>query len=128
MRAITLHSYGPPENLHLDEYPDPVPRPGEVRLAVHAAGVHFMETALRRGQRVGPHPAPPLPAVLGGEVAGVVDMLGPGVDATWLGRRVVASTGGYASLAVASEGLGQGGRESCVWVRGGDLVWARVGA
>ncbi|MGI5281861.1 zinc-binding dehydrogenase [Nonomuraea polychroma] len=104
MEAIRLHQYGPAANLHLETVPDPVPRPGEVRIAVHAAGLHFIETLMRRGQAVGPHPAPTLPAILGGEVAGVVESVGEGVPAELVGRSVVTSdvtSGGYASLAVA---------------------------
>jgi NADPH:quinone reductase len=53
-------------------------------------------------------PLPELPMVPGREVAGVVDAVGPGVDAGWTGRRVVAhlgmANGGYAELAVAAAG------------------------
>ncbi|WP_188193045.1 zinc-binding dehydrogenase [Nonomuraea sp. SYSU D8015] len=104
MEAIRLHAYGPAANLRLETLPDPVPGPGEVRIAVRAAGLHFIETLLRQGRPVGPHPAPPLPAILGGEVAGVVESVGEGVPADLVGRRVVTAdvtSGGYASLAVA---------------------------
>ncbi|MEV0147037.1 zinc-binding dehydrogenase [Nonomuraea sp. NPDC050733] len=103
MDAITLDAYGPPANLRLVTLPDPEPGPGQARVAVRAAGVHFIETLLRRGVPVGPHPAPALPALLGGEVAGVVDAVGEGVDPALLGARVVTGdleSGGYASLAV----------------------------
>ncbi|TMR22590.1 zinc-binding dehydrogenase, partial [Nonomuraea zeae] len=104
MEAIRLHSYGPAANLRLETVPDPVARAGQARIAVGAAGVHFIDTVLRRGEAVGPHPAPDLPAILGGEVAGVVESVGEGVPAELVGRRVLASdvlSGGYASLAVA---------------------------
>ncbi|HEX4818246.1 MAG TPA: zinc-binding dehydrogenase [Nonomuraea sp.] len=104
MEAIRLHAFGPAANLRPETLPDPVPGPGAARLAVRAAGLHFIETLFRRGQGVGPHPAPTLPAILGGEVAGVVDAVGQGVPAGLVGRRVVTaevSSGGYASLAVA---------------------------
>ncbi|MEV0646573.1 zinc-binding dehydrogenase [Phytomonospora sp. NPDC050363] len=106
MRAVRLHEYGPVENLRLEEVPDPVPGAGQVRVAVTASGMQLLETWLRQGRRVGPHPAPPLPAVLGGEIAGVVDAVGEGVDGRWLGRRVTASIegGGYAELALAELG------------------------
>ncbi|MEU3254457.1 zinc-binding dehydrogenase [Streptomyces sp. NPDC006997] len=104
MRAIRLHAFGPAENLVLEEVEDPRPGPGQVRIAVAAAGVHLLDTALREGQQ-GPAPAPtPLPTVPGREVAGLVDSLGEGTDPAWLGRRVVAhlgfAPGGYAELAV----------------------------
>ena len=104
MRAIRLHAFGPPGNLVWEEVPDPEPGPGQVRIAVAAAGVHFIDTAIRAGRRMGPMPPPDLPQIPGREVAGTVDALGPGVDAAWLGRRVVAhlgpASGGYAELAV----------------------------
>lgn len=110
MRAIRLHTFGPAENLVQEEVPDPVPAPGQVRVAVAAAGVHLVDTALREGLRLGPLPLPELPTVPGREIAGTVDALGEGVAADWLGRRVVAhlgqAPGGYAELAVvATEAL-----------------------
>jgi NADPH:quinone reductase-like Zn-dependent oxidoreductase len=108
MHAVVLHEFGPAENLRYETWPDPVPGPGQVRIAVRAAGAHFVETVMRAGDAsdMAP-PLPELPAVFGGEVAGVVDAVGPGVDASWLGRPVVTShgsPGGYAELAVAAVG------------------------
>lgn len=105
MRAAVLHEFGPAENLTYETWPDPVAGPGQVRIAVRAAGVHFVETVMRRGETsdMAP-PLPALPSVFGGEVAGVVDAVGPGVDPSWLGRAVVtprSEPGGYAELAVA---------------------------
>ncbi|WP_055699149.1 zinc-binding dehydrogenase [Streptomyces silaceus] len=105
MRAVVLHAFGPAENLRPETLPDPVAGAGQVRIAVRAAGVHFVETVMRRGEAsdMAP-PLPELPAVFGGEVAGTVDAVGPGVDPAWLGRAVVTahgSPGGYAELAVA---------------------------
>jgi NADPH:quinone reductase len=104
MRAIRLHEFGPPENLVYEEVEDPQPGPGQVRIAVAAAGVHLIDTTIRAGVQRGPLPLPDLPAIPGREVAGVVDALGAGVDEIWLGRRVVAhlgpASGGYAELAV----------------------------
>ncbi|WP_409471222.1 zinc-binding dehydrogenase [Streptomyces sp. HC307] len=103
MHAIRLHAFGPAENLTLEEVEDPVPGPGQVRVAVAAAGVHLLDTAIRAGHP-GPGPAPTLPTVPGREVAGVVESLGEGTDEAWLGKRVVAHLGfvpgGYAELAV----------------------------
>lgn len=107
MHAIRLHAFGPAENLTYQEVPDPVPAEGQVRIDVQAAGVHFIETTLRRGLGVGPHLPPELPVTPGAEVAGVVAAVGPGVGAEWLGRRVVAQLdgdGGYAERAVADVG------------------------
>ncbi|MGW0826543.1 zinc-binding dehydrogenase [Streptomyces sp. NPDC002845] len=104
MHAIRLHAFGPAENLTYEKAEDPEPGPGQVRIAVAAAGVHLLDTALREGQQ-GPAPEPtPLPTIPGREVAGVVESLGEGTPALWLGKRVVAhlgfAPGGYAELAV----------------------------
>ena len=104
MYAVRLYEFGPATNLRYEQVPSPAPGKDHVRIDVHASGVHFIETVLRSGRRVGPHPPPALPVVLGGEVAGVVSALGPGADESWLGRRVVTkleSRGGYAEQAVA---------------------------
>ncbi|MEU6069046.1 zinc-binding dehydrogenase [Streptomyces sp. NPDC047082] len=108
MHAIRLHAFGPAGNLTYEQVEDPVPGPGQVRVAVAAAGVHLLDTALREGVQ-GPAPAPtPLPTVPGREVAGVVESLGEGTPERWLGRRVVAhlgfAPGGYAELAVTDAG------------------------
>jgi NADPH2:quinone reductase len=104
MRAIRLHEFGPAQNLRYEEVGDPEPGAGQVRIAVAAAGVHLIDTTLRRGIQMGPLPLPELPAVPGREVAGVIDAVGPDTDGGWFGRRVVAhlgrATGGYAQLAV----------------------------
>jgi len=104
MHAIRLHTFGPAENLTYEQTDDPAPAPGQVRIAVRAAGVHLLDTALREGQQ-GPLPRPTtLPTVPGREVAGVVESLGDGVAELWLGKRVAArlgfAPGGYAELAV----------------------------
>ncbi|WP_369212354.1 zinc-binding dehydrogenase [Streptomyces flavofungini] len=105
MHAVVLHEFGPAGNLRYENRPDPVAGPGQVRIAVRAAGAHFVETVMRAGEASDKAPPlPGLPAVLGGEAAGVVDAVGPGVDPSWLGRSVVTShgtTGGYAELTVA---------------------------
>ncbi|MEV0505309.1 alcohol dehydrogenase catalytic domain-containing protein, partial [Streptomyces spectabilis] len=105
MHAIRLHAFGGPEELRYEEVADPEPGPGQVRIAVRAAGVHLLDTALQRGAGDElPFPLPELPVTPGREVAGVVDRLGDGVAETWLGQRVVTHLGlvnaGYAELAV----------------------------
>jgi NADPH2:quinone reductase len=91
VRAVVLREPGGPEQLELEEVPDPEPRDGEVVVRVRAAGINFADVLVRQGR----YPqAPELPTIPGAEVAGEVD-----------GRRVMAlpSAGGYAE-AVAVEG------------------------
>ncbi|HEU5475384.1 MAG TPA: zinc-binding dehydrogenase [Actinophytocola sp.] len=105
MHAIQQHEFGPAENLRYERVADPVPGPGQVRIAVGAAGIHLLDTTIRKGVEGGPFPLPTLPMIPGREVAGVVDALGDGVAQRWLGTRVVAHlgqpSGGYAELALA---------------------------
>src|SRR6185369_6233152 len=71
-----------------------------VRIRVHAAGLNFAEVMARQGL----YPdAPKPPCVVGYEVAGVVDALGPGVDGPAVGARVLALVrfGGHAELVCA---------------------------
>jgi NADPH:quinone reductase len=108
MHAIRQHEFGPAENLTYEEVADPVPAADQVRIAVEAAGVHLLDTTIRKGQSGGPFPLPDLPMTPGREVAGRVDAVAPGVDEGWRGRRVVAhlgmASGGYAELALAPVG------------------------
>lgn len=106
MFAIRQHAFGAPDKLVYEEMDPPSPGPGEVRLAVTAAGVHLMDTVLRAGREMG-MALPRLPMTPGREAAGVVDAVGAEVDEAWLGVRVVAylgheRNGGYATHAVTS--------------------------
>jgi propanol-preferring alcohol dehydrogenase len=69
----------------VDEVPDPTPGPGEVRVAVHAAGLCGTDLHAAHGR----FPVPNLPVVMGHEGAGVVEALGEGVDAFEPGARVL---------------------------------------
>lgn len=106
MHAIRQRTFGQPDVLSHEQLPDLSPGRGQVRIAVRAAGVHFIDTAVRSGADDGPFPLPDLPFIPGREVAGVVDEVGEGADGAWLGRRVVAhlgaSNGGYAEQAVVA--------------------------
>lgn len=97
MKAVVLTGHGGPEVLTVEERPDPPVDPGEVRIAVKAAGINFADTMAR----IGLYPdAPKPPCVLGYEVAGEVESVGDGVTDHRAGDRVVAGTrfGGQASL------------------------------
>jgi NADPH:quinone reductase-like Zn-dependent oxidoreductase len=94
MRQIWIPRTGAPEVLELRQASDPEPGPGQVRVRVAAAGVNFADILARMGL----YPdAPPLPAVVGYEVAGTVDAVGAGVGDVAPGSRVAALVrfGGY---------------------------------
>jgi NADPH:quinone reductase-like Zn-dependent oxidoreductase len=102
VKAVVQTGTGGPEVLRVQERPDPPVGPGEVRIAVRAAGINFADTMAR----VGLYPdAPKPPCVLGYEVAGTVESVGEGVTAHAIGDRVVAGTrfGGQAELVVVPE-------------------------
>jgi NADPH:quinone reductase-like Zn-dependent oxidoreductase len=97
VRAVVITKHGPPEVLRVEERPDPGVGPGEVRIAVKAAGINFADLMARSG--VYPD-APKPPSVVGYEVAGEIESVGEGVEEYTVGDRVVAGTrfGGYAEL------------------------------
>jgi NADPH2:quinone reductase len=101
MRAIRQHEFGGPEQLRLEEVPDPHPADGEVRIRIESAGVHLLDTMIRQGGG-GPRVTAHLPMTPGREVAGIIDEVGGDVEANLVGRRVVAdlglTSGGYAEL------------------------------
>ncbi len=102
MKAVVCNAFGPPENLAVEERPDPTPGPGEVLVEVKAAAVTFPDTLMLEDKYQ--FKAPP-PYVPGGEVAGVVSALGEGVDGLAVGDRIVGglgTTGGMAELAVVA--------------------------
>jgi NADPH:quinone reductase-like Zn-dependent oxidoreductase len=104
MRAVVITKHGDPSVLQVQERPDPPrPGPGQLQVAVRAAGVNFADHLAR----VGLYPdAPKLPAVVGYEVAGTVTAVGDGVDPGRVGERVLAGTrfGGYAETVNVAAG------------------------
>ncbi len=88
MRAVRCHDLLGPSGLRVDELPEPEPGPGEVLLDVRAAGVNFPDVLLTYGKY---QFRPPPPFVPGGEAAGVVTAVGPGVDTVAVGDRVAAT-------------------------------------
>src|SRR5436305_2959732 len=99
MKQAWVIRHGGPEVLAIREAPDPAVESGAVRIRVEAAGVNFADVLAR----IGLYPdAPPPPCVLGYEVAGVVDAVGPEVAGLRAGDRVLAITrfGGYSSVVV----------------------------
>jgi NADPH:quinone reductase len=95
MKAVLAKSFGPPEQLVLEEVPARRAGPGEVVIEVKACGVNFFDALIVQGKY---QTRPPLPFSPGGEVAGVISEVGQGVTAFTKGMRVLAFTGhgGYA--------------------------------
>jgi NADPH2:quinone reductase len=97
MRRITCREFGPPDQLTLEEAPDPRPGPGEVLVQVRAAGVSFVDGLIAGGTY---QLKPSLPFTPGLVAAGEVLTTGAGVPDLPAHRRVVGSSfgmGGYAS-------------------------------
>ncbi len=104
MRAVVITEHGGPEVLQVQERPDPPVGPGEVRIAVKAAGVNFADTLARTGM----YPdSPKVPCVVGYEVAGEVESVGDGVESVKPGDRVLAGTrfNGQAELVTVRENM-----------------------
>jgi len=99
MRAIVITKHGAPEVLQVQERPSPQLGPGQLRIQVAAAGVNFADTMARVGLY---EDAPPLPSVVGYEVAGTVTEVAGGAEGPPVGARVMAGTrfGGYAEEVV----------------------------
>lgn len=108
MKAVIVSQFGGPDQLHLTEVADPVPGAGQVRIAVHAAGLNPVDAGNRAD---GSWAGLTAPCILGYDIAGVVESLGPGVSGRRPGDRVMAMThfpdgaGGYAEFAVVDAGL-----------------------
>jgi len=90
MRSIVCTEYGTEDNFVVEEAPTPEPGPGQVRVAVKAAGASFVDALQAAGKYQ--FAAQP-PYVPGGEAAGVVDAVGDGVVDWQVGDRVFASIG-----------------------------------
>ena len=96
MKAMMSVAPGGPETLKLTEMNTPEPGAGQVRVAVKAAGVNFPDTLIIRDLY---QFKPPRPFAPGGEIAGVIDAIGPNVDGFAVGDRVLTGSfcGGYAT-------------------------------
>lgn len=102
-KAYVFTRNGGPETEALVEVDRPGPGPGEVLVAVHAAGVNPVDWKQRTGyRRAGETDSRPFPRVFGNEVSGVVEEIGAGVDGLAVGDEVFGSAvaGGYAEYAL----------------------------
>jgi NADPH:quinone reductase-like Zn-dependent oxidoreductase len=89
MKAIVVHEYGGPEVLKFEEYPDPVPGPGEVLVRVAAASVNPIDYKRRAGLTKDFYPLH-FPGLIGVDMSGTVVKIGPHVEAFSEGNRVFA--------------------------------------
>jgi len=90
MKAALCKSLDGPEALVLEDIPEPEAGPGEAVVRVRAAALNFFDTLITRGKY---QTKPPLPFSPSGEIAGVVESLGAGVDGIAVGDRVAAAVG-----------------------------------
>ena len=90
MKAWVVREFGGPEQMHWEEWPDPVAGAGQVVIRVQASGINFAETRMRTGSYGGIR----RPLVLGMESAGFVEQVGCGVTQLKVGDRVMARARG----------------------------------
>jgi len=104
MKAARIHRFGPPDVIVIDDVPKPRPGPGEVLVRVAAAGVGPWDALIREhksGVKV------TLPLILGSDLSGVIEEIGPGVETFHVGQEVYGVTnpdfcGAYTQFAIAS--------------------------
>jgi NADPH:quinone reductase-like Zn-dependent oxidoreductase len=107
VKAVRVHSFGPPEVISVEDVPEPEPREGEVVVRVKAAGVGPWDAWIRSGKSALPEP---LPLTLGTDLSGVVHSIGPNVEGLQIGDEVFGVTnerftGAYAEYAVAKAAM-----------------------
>ncbi|MFF9593654.1 NADP-dependent oxidoreductase [Streptomyces sp. NPDC014646] len=102
MKKVSFAEFGGPDVLHLVDAEEPHAGPGQIRIAVRAAGVNPADWRIREGQKLGAHPIE-LPSGVGLDAAGVVDEVGEGVEAVEAGDHVFGEGfNTYAEFAVLS--------------------------
>ncbi len=107
MKAVRIHRFGSPEVLSFEDVPKPEPNTGEIVVQVKAAGVAPWDRLIRTGKSALPQP---LPLTLGSDLSGVIDSIGPGVEAFKIGDEVFGVTnerftGAYAEYALAKASM-----------------------
>jgi NADPH:quinone reductase-like Zn-dependent oxidoreductase len=107
MKACRVHHFGPPDVISFEDVGQPHPSEEEVLVRVKAAGVGPWDAWIRAGKSVLPQP---LPLILGSDLSGTVEAIGPAVTALKPGVEVFGVTnrqftGAYAQYAVASVGM-----------------------
>ena len=94
MKAAVLENYGAP--FRLTDVARPAPRAGQVLVRIMASGVNPLDLKIRAG--AAEHARHALPAILGIDLAGVVDAVGPGVTTFRVGDEVYGMTGGVGGV------------------------------
>ena len=103
MKAAQILQFGPPSAIRIDDLPQPQPGPGQLLLRVRAAGAGNWDALIREGKVA----LEPLPIILGAELSGTVEAIGPQVSGFKLGDEVFGATnprlsGAYAEYALAA--------------------------
>lgn len=102
MKKVSFAEFGGPDVLQLVDAEEPHAGPGQIRIAVRAAGVNPVDWRIREGQVLGAHPIE-LPSGVGLDASGVVDEVGEGVEGVKVGDRVFGEgSSTYAEFAVLS--------------------------
>ena len=107
MKAVRIHSFGPPDVVLVEDVPTPMPGPNEVLVRVMAAGVAPWDAIIREGKsKVSPQP----PLTLGSDFSGIVEKVGAGVTDFAPADEVYGVTnpqfcGAQAEFAVATSGM-----------------------
>lgn len=101
MKAAVIENFGDPSKLQIEDVNEPAVGPGEVRVRVRATSINPIDWKIRSGATRGRIDVD-LPAILGRDLAGEVEQVGPGVTGFSKGQRVMAlANGTYAELATA---------------------------
>jgi amino acid transporter len=112
MKAIVIHQFGAPDVMKYEDLPDPQPRHGEIRIAVHAATVNrVLDVAVRRGEQA--QRGVELPLIPGVDCAGIIDAIGPGVTKWKVGDRVWSARFGWGEV----EDINGGGPLYAIFVK-----------
>src|ERR1700729_2579124 len=118
VKAIVVHQYGGPEVLKFEEYPDPVPGPGQVLVRIAAASVNPIDYKRRAGLTKDFYPMQ-FPGLIGVDMAGTVVQTGAGVEGFSAGDQVFAMVDNtYAELCVVNAAV------LAKVPKGLDFIWA----
>ncbi len=142
MKAVLYDRYGSPSQLRVADIEKPVPGPGEVLVRVQATSINAYDSELLRGtafNRLSGAPIRPKFPILGGDVAGIVEAIGQGVERFKAGDEVYGdltwcNLGGLAEFAVAEEGalafkpLSMSFHQAAATAQAGSLAWQGVSA